>query len=68
MSLTPITVCLSTTAPEHLEIKEELLSEHQKELAAMLGVKMGGSKLCLTLLNKKAYKCHYRNLRYNMFL
>lgn len=51
------------TAPEHLEIREEMLSEHQKELASMLGVKIGGSKLCLTLLNKKKYKCHYRNLR-----
>lgn len=50
-------------APEHLEIREEMMSEHQKELATMLGVKMGSSKLCLSLLNKKNYKCHYRNLR-----
>ena len=50
-------------APEHLEIKEEMLSEFQKGLAKDLNVKVGGSKLCLTLLDKKEYICHYRNLK-----
>ena len=51
-------------APEHLEIKEEMLSEFQRKLAANLNVKVGGEKLCLTLLNKKNYICHYRNLKF----
>ena len=34
-------------APEHLEIKEEMLSDYQKELVKDLNVKVGGSKLCL---------------------
>jgi hypothetical protein len=51
-------------APEHLEIKEEMLSDSQKELAKDLNVKVGGSKLCLTLLDKKGYICHYRNLKF----
>ena len=50
-------------APEHLEIKEEMLSDFQKKLAKDLDVKVGGSKLCLTLLDKKEYICHYRNLK-----
>ena len=50
-------------APEHLEIKEEMLSDFQKELAKDLNVKVGGSKLCLTLLDKKHHICHYRNLK-----
>ena len=50
-------------APEHLEIKEEMLSEFQKKLAKDLDVKVGGTKLCLTLLDKKDYICHYRNLK-----
>ena len=51
-------------APEHLEIKEEMLSEFQRKLAANLNVKVGGEKLCLTLMNKKNYICHYRNLKF----
>ena len=50
-------------APEHLEIKEEMLSDFQKGLAKDLNVKVGGTKLCLTLLDKKEYICHYRNLK-----
>ena len=50
-------------APEHLEIKEEMLSNYQKKLAKDLNIKVGGSKLCLTLLDKKEYICHYRNLK-----
>ena len=52
-------------APEHLDVKREMLSQHQQDLADSLGVKIGGGeKLCLTLLNKKNYRCHYRNLRW----
>ena len=40
-------------APEHLVIKEEMLSEYQKELREELGVKYGGTKLCLTLNEKE---------------
>ena len=50
-------------APEHLEIKEDMLSDFQKKLAQDLDVKVGGTKLCLTLLDKKHYICHYRNLK-----
>ena len=51
-------------APEHLEIKESMLSDYQKKLAQELNVKVGGTKLCLTLQDKKHYICHYRNLKY----
>ena len=44
-------------APEHLKIKEELLSNYQKELGEKLGVKYGGEKLCLTLNDKKNMYC-----------
>ena len=50
-------------APEHVEIKEEMLSDYQKTLAQDLGIKIGGNKLCLTLNDKKNYICHYRNLK-----
>ena len=50
-------------APEHLNIKKDMLSNYQKDLADNLGVKVGGDKLCLTLSDKKNYVCHYRNLR-----
>jgi len=39
-------------APELLEIKEEMLSEFQKKLSKNLDIKVGGTKLCLTLLDK----------------
>ena len=50
-------------APEHLDIKREMLSSYQIELAEELEVKVGGEKLCLTLNDKKNYICHYRNLK-----
>ena len=50
-------------APQHLDIKEDMLSDHQKKLAAELNCKVGGKKLCLTLDNKKNYVVHYRLLR-----
>ena len=50
-------------APEHVEIKEGMLSDHQRKLAKDLDVKIGGKKLCLTLQDKKNYICHYRNLK-----
>lgn len=51
-------------APEHVEIKSEMLSDYQKKLAKDLNVKVGGRKLCLTLHDKKEYICHYRNLKF----
>ena len=50
-------------APEHVEIKEEMLSNYQKDLGSKLGVKYGGGKLCLTLKDKEKYVMHYRNLK-----
>ena len=50
-------------APEHLDIKKEMLSSYQNELAEELGVKVGGKKLCLTLDDKRKYICHYRNVK-----
>ena len=50
-------------APEHLTIKEEMLSLYQKKLAHKLDIKVGGEKLCLTLQDKCKYICHYRNLK-----
>ncbi len=50
-------------APEHVNITEEMLSQHQRKLAEELGVKLGGKKLCTTLQDKKKYVCHYRSLK-----
>ena len=50
-------------APEHLDIKQEMLSTYQKLQAEELGVKVGGEKLCLTLTDKKNYISHYRNIK-----
>jgi hypothetical protein len=50
-------------APEHLDIKEDILSPYQQELAKDLGVKVGGEKLCLTLKDKTKYITHFRNLK-----
>ena len=50
-------------APEHVTIKESMLSDHQRKLAKDLDVKIGGKKLCLTLQDKEGYICHYRNLK-----
>merc|ERR1712215_239392 len=57
-----------TWAPEHLKIKEGMLSHYQKELGETLGVKYGSEKLCLTLQDKKEYVLHYRNLKQYLVL
>ena len=49
--------------PEKIEIKEECLSEHQKELGTGCGAKFGAETLCLTLNDKERYTLHYRNLK-----
>ena len=51
-------------APESFKIEKELLSPYQTELGDELAVKYGSEKLCLTLLDKKEYVCHYRNLKF----
>ena len=45
-------------AQVHQEIKKDLLSSYQKDLADNLGVKVEGEKLCLTLEDKNKYICH----------
>ena len=40
-------------APEHINITDGMLSQHQRKLAEELGVKLGGKKLCTTLQDKK---------------
>ena len=50
-------------APEHVNITKDMLSQHQRELAEELGIKLGGKKLCTTLKDKKNYVCHYRSLK-----
>ena len=50
-------------APEHINITEDMLSPHQKQLAKELKVKVGGKKLCTTLYDKNNYICHYRSLK-----
>ena len=50
-------------APEHTNITESMLSSYQRMLAEQLGSKVGGKKLCLTLEDKKHYRCHYMNLQ-----
>ena len=51
-----------------MKIKEELLSNYQKNLGEKLGVKYGSKKLCLTLNEKKEYVLHYRNLKQSLDL
>ena len=50
-------------APNKVNITEDMLSEHQKQLASKLCCKIGGEKLCLTLSDKKNYISHYRLIR-----
>ena len=50
-------------APEHMDIKEEMLSLYQQDQARKLKIKVGGGKLCLTLKDKANYITHYRNLK-----
>ena len=59
-----ISPLLYPLAPEHISIKEDMLSDYQRELAETYDVKIGGDKLCLTLHHKKKYKLHYRNLKW----
>ena len=47
-------------APESLEIKKQMLSNHQQTLGDELGVKYNAKKLCMTLMDKKEYVVHGR--------
>ena len=49
--------------PEKTNIKKDMLSEYQNNLAEKLGFKPGGEKVCLTLNDKKKYSCHYVQLQ-----
>ena len=49
--------------PEKTNIKKDMLSEYQNNLAEKLGFKPGGEKVCLTLNDKKKYSCHYLQLQ-----
>ena len=49
-----------------LGIVKKLQSEHQKNLGKECGAKYGSEKLCLTLMDKKNYALHYRNLKQNL--
>ena len=50
------------TAPDLLEIKEDISSTHQTQLAQKLGLKIEGKKkLCITLENKEKYVVHYQS-------
>ena len=51
-------------APTHFDIKADDLSNYQKSLANSLNLKIGGSKLCLTLHDKFDYVTHYQNLKF----
>ena len=49
--------------PEKTNIKKDMLSDYQNNLAEKLGLKPGGEKVCLTLNDKKKYSCHYLQLQ-----
>ena len=49
--------------PEKTNIKKDMLSEYQNNLAEKLGFTPGGEKVCLTLNDKKKYSCHYVQLQ-----
>jgi len=49
--------------PEKIKITSNMLSDYQNNLAEKLGNKPGGTKLCLTLNDKKNYHCHYIQLK-----
>ena len=49
--------------PEKAKIRKDMLSEYQQDLAEKLGLKPGGTKVCLTLNDKQKYVCHYMQLK-----
>ena len=49
--------------PEKFKINKDLLSDYQRKLTEKLGLKAGGTKVCLTLNDKNKYSCHYLQLK-----
>ena len=50
-------------APSHFEITESDLSPFQRNMAETYGIKIKSKKLCLSLYDKKKYRCHLKNLQ-----
>ena len=50
--------------PEQLEVKDEWMSEYQRNMKKSLQIKGKSKKLCLTLFDKKQYVLHYKNLKF----
>ena len=54
-------------APEKIKIKGEMLSSYSRENAKRFDIKTRGiNKLVPSLLRKKNYVVHYRNLKYDL--
>ena len=50
--------------PEQIEIKDEWMSQYQRNMKKDLQMKGKSKKLCLTLFDKNQYVLHYKNLKF----
>ena len=50
-------------APVYQEIKRDILSPYQNNLADDIGVKVGDENLCLMMEDKNRYICNYQTLK-----